>query len=197
MIKSLMVILSVLVFLGCQKSNPSVEKKEASLYNYKLGGDFTLTNQNGKEFRLNEHRGKIILLFFGYTLCPDICPATVTKLTNTIKTLGTEGKNIQIVFVSVDPERDTPKRLKAYLNNFDANIIGLTGTQKDIARVARSYRAMYRKNFSGSAAGYLMDHYTRTFLIDQKGKVRYLFSHREKPEFIGSVIRLLRPSKES
>ncbi len=193
--KSLMVVLSVFILIGCQKPNPSVEKKKTHLYDYKMGGDFTLTDQNGKEFRLNEHRGKILLLFFGYTLCPDVCPATLAKLMETNKILGAESKDIQIVFVSVDPERDTPKRLKAYFNNFDAKIIGLTGLQKEIAKVARLYGAMYRKNFSGSAAGYLVDHYTRTFLIDQKGKVRYLFSHREKPGFIASVIRLLLPPK--
>ncbi len=195
--KNLFIIFSVFLILGCQKPNPAVGKKKARLYDFKMGGDFSLTDQNGKEFRLNEHRGNILLLFFGYTLCPDVCPTTLLKLSNTIKTLGTEGKNIEIVFVSVDPERDTSKQLKKYLNNFEGNIIGLTGTQKDIAKVARLYRAMYRKNFSGSAAGYLVDHYTRTFLIDQKGKVRYLFSHLEKPGFIASVIRLLRPPKDS
>ena len=159
----------------------------------KLGGDFTLTDMNGKPFHLQDLRGKVVLLYFGYTLCPDACPFTLSKIHRVYSMLGDRSSKIQTIFVSVDPDRDKPEKLVKYLAYYDVGAIGLTGTPEEIAKVAKQYQVVYRKVDSGSAAGYLMDHSTYTYLIDAEGKVRYRFKHSDGPPFMASVIRLLVP----
>jgi len=157
-----------------------------------LGGDFALTDQHGNPFRLSQLRGRAVLLFFGYTHCPDFCPLTLSKLTRVFELLGERREQVRTVFVSVDPERDSPANLEEYLEYFAVDAIGLTGSQARIDSVARQYGVAHERRESGSAAGYFVDHSTYVFLIDSQGEVRFIFKHGDAPELMAAVVgRLL------
>lgn len=152
-------------------------------------GDFTLTDYNRKIFHLRECRGKAVLLFFGYTSCPGICPMTLSKLARTRTLLGAAGQKVVTVFVTVDPEHDTTARLKEYLGHFDINAVGLTGTKTQIDDAVHAYHAYYQKMPIRNALGYTINHTTIVYLIDKDGKVRHLFHQDDSPENISKVIR--------
>ena len=164
---------------GLLLSAPSASAAKVNLEDYEvgsydIGGDFALTNQEGKSTGLRDFRGKVVVLFFGYTHCPDVCPLTLSEMSRLGKLLGSDAGKVQPIFVTIDPARDTADRLKTYLANFESGIIGLTGSERDITQVAKLYRAKFAKRNVGSAAGYLMDHTAFIYLVDPKGKVRYL-----------------------
>ena len=178
-------LVGLLFCLGC--SDP-----DAGLLEFQnVGGDFTLTDHQGQNFSLADHRGQVFLLFFGFTHCPDICPTTLVKLKEVFQLLGDAGQHLQILFISVDPERDTPQQLASYLEPFHLPVIGLTGTEAQIEEVAQAYGAFFEKVNLDSAAVYTMDHSTRSYLIDGEGKVRYIFRYQDEPERIAQIVRKL------
>jgi protein SCO1/2 len=122
-------------------------------------------------------RGKVVLLFFGYTSCPDICPTTLAELKQALEKLGPEkAQQVQVIFVTVDPQRDTPERVQEYVDHFNKDFIGLSGTESDLAAVWRNY-GVFRENVEGtSAAGYIVNHTARVTLIDQDGNMRVSFA---------------------
>ena len=134
------------------------------------GGPFTLVDQDGRPVDQRVLNGKWSLVFFGYTFCPDFCPTTLTTLGKAMDELGPQAKNAQVVFITVDPERDTPAALKTYLASrvFPKNIIGLTGTEAQIAQIAKEYKVFYQKE--GTGPNYTMDHSTALYLMDPQGK---------------------------
>jgi len=152
-------------------------------------GDFTLTDDSRKIFHLKDLRGEIILLFFGYTSCPDACPGTLAKIHRALTLLGPEQKQVRTVFVSVDPERDTPEKLKEYLEYFGVNAVGLTGTKAEIDAVVKAYHAYYLKIPGQSADWYTVNHTTTVFLVDQKGKVRHLLKFEDTAEQMAATLR--------
>jgi cytochrome oxidase Cu insertion factor (SCO1/SenC/PrrC family) len=152
--------------------------------------DFKLTDQDGRPFRLSQLRGKLVLLFFGYTSCPDACPTTLSKLSRAYKTLGdAERDKVVTLFVSVDPGRDTPAALKKYLAYFRINSVGLTGTKAEIDEVVRRYGARYEVEQSDSAAGYHINHSTDLYLLDRKGEVAHRFSYSDSAQVIAEGVR--------
>ncbi len=156
------------------------------------GGDFTLTDHNGQPLNTESLRGRTVLLYFGYTLCPDACPLTMSRLRNTFTKIGPKAEeNSVILFVSVDPERDKPETLKKYLSQFDLPVTGLTGSAEEIRKAADLYNIYYNFVDSGSEAGYLVDHTTLVFLIDKTGKLRYQFRHSDSIDMMASVIKLV------
>lgn len=159
------------------------------------GGDFTLTDHNGERRSLHDFKGKAVLLYFGYTGCPDACPTTLTKIKQVYQSLGEKkAKKIQTVFVTIDPERDSLSKLKNYMNFFEIDAIGLRGSPEEVRKAADLYGVTYEKVEMGSAAGYLMDHSTYTYLIDPSGKLRYRFRHGDSPSHMKSIIQLLLPA---
>lgn len=135
-----------------------------------VGGPFTLTNQDGRKVSEKDFLGKHILVFFGYTYCPDICPTELQVMTAALDMLGAEAETVQPVFVSIDPERDTPEVLKSYVGNFGTRLIGLTGTPEEIAGIARAYRVHYaRSGDQASPDAYLMDHSSIMYLMGPGG----------------------------
>lgn len=154
--------------------------------------DFTLTNQDGKPVKLSDLRGKPIILFFGYTFCPDVCPLTLSEMLKAKKALGADGDKAQFVFVSVDGERDTPEVLKNYLKLFDPTFIGLTGAPDDVRAVASEYGASFvKKKPEGTSAAYLIVHTSNTYLLDAQGRWRVRFSYMTKPEVIAQYTKNL------
>lgn len=140
-------------------------------------GDFSLTDQHGDTYSLAAAQGKVVLVFFGYTHCPDVCPTTLAEFKQVHEKLGERAEQVDFVFVTIDPERDTSERLAQYLPVFGDWVYGLTGTMDELQPVYQKFGVVRNKVESGSAAGYLMEHSTRTYLIDRGGNIRatYLF----------------------
>ena len=172
---------------GGQEQPAPVSKAES----HRARANFTLTDQDNHPFRLAQLRGKVVLLFFGYTSCPDACPTTLSKLSRVYKLLGPDGDRVVTLFVSVDPGRDTPRVLKEYLKYFRINATGLTGTKEEIDTVVRRYGARYEIEQSDSAAGYHINHSTDLYLLDQAGEVAGRFNYSAGPRVIADGVRRL------
>lgn len=154
------------------------------------GGDFRLQSASGP-VALSDYQGRLVMLYFGYTFCPDICPTTLVTLSESLSSLtADERKKVAVLFVSVDPERDTVAHLKTYLDFFSIGAVGLTGTAEQIADVARRYGVFYSKQAADSATGaYSMDHSADTFLVGPEGRVRARIAHGTQPEEVVAIIR--------
>ncbi|WP_461412771.1 SCO family protein [Gemmatimonas sp.] len=154
--------------------------------------DFTLTDHTGQPFSLESQRGKVVMLFFGYTMCPDVCPTTLSKLTTVTARLGTDRAQVKTVYVTVDPERDSPAVLKADLDLFDLDAVGLTGTREAIDKVVAMYGATYEITPTpGSAAKYSVAHSTTLYIIDPAGVVRREFPYETTADEIVAAIKPL------
>jgi protein SCO1/2 len=154
------------------------------------GGDFSLRSHQGR-MNLADYRGQVVLLYFGYTWCPDICPTNLGLATMAFNELeADELERVQFLFVSVDPQRDSLERLKEYTDYFHPKILGITGSADEVAQAARRYGAAYRKVDQGqSATGYVVDHSADTYLIDPRGKLVATLPHNTPPEIILRQIR--------
>jgi protein SCO1/2 len=143
----------------------------------KAAPDFVLLDQNGNRFSLSSLKGRTVMMFFGYTYCPDACPTTLTKFRQIKEQMGDKAQQVAFVFVTVDPERDTPDRLKEYLRNVDPSFIGLTGDRDTLEKVWKDYGVYAEKEPAptGSTAGYYMAHSSFTYLIDRQGNLRLIF----------------------
>lgn len=147
--------------------------------NTRLGGDFGLASTVADTSRLSDFRGKVVLLNFGFTSCPDVCPMVLSRMSKALNELEDERAKVQPVFVSFDPERDTVERLKAYLQFFGKDFVGMTGTPEQIAKVARQYGVVYLPQKSESAMGTMFAHSDYIYLLDQQGRVRALFANSD------------------
>ncbi|HSF80093.1 MAG TPA: SCO family protein [Anaerolineales bacterium] len=157
--------------------------------------DFELIDQSGASFRLSEQKGKVVLIFFGYTNCPDVCPITLTEFIRIKRELGDLAEEVRFVFITVDPERDTVERLRSYLPSYDPAIIGLTGEQGQLEQVWQSYGVYQARQESESAAGYLVDHTARIYAIDKQGNWRLTYPFEmDRKAVIEDVRYLLRES---
>ena len=138
---------------------------------------FELADVNGQIVQLSDMDGQVVIMFFGYTSCPDVCPVTLSDFLRIRSQLGSQAENVSFVFVTVDPERDTPERMKKYLSNFDPEITGLTGNRAQLESVWSSYGVYEAKVEGGSEDNYLVDHSSRIYVIDAEGNLRltYLF----------------------
>jgi cytochrome oxidase Cu insertion factor (SCO1/SenC/PrrC family) len=155
-----------------------------------IGGPFSLVDQDGRKFTDADLKGKPTLLYFGYTFCPDVCPTSLLLMENAAEKLGPDGpKKVNLVFITIDPERDTPKLLKGYVTNFGPTIEGLTGTPDQIAAVAHAYRVYYQKVPSKDGSPYLMDHSSIVYLLDSRGRFVTHFTHETKAETITTALQ--------
>jgi protein SCO1 len=156
--------------------------------------DFTLNASDGSEFRLSQHRGEVVLLSFGYTFCPDVCPTTLVELSQVRARLGDVAKRVQVVFITLDPERDTPERLGLYTKAFDPSFIGLTGSEQELARVRQVHGVVAEKEVvAGTAAAYLIVHSAHTYVIDSEGRLRLLFPFGMSiEEMADDILQLMR-----
>jgi protein SCO1/2 len=157
--------------------------------------DFSLVDQHGKPFTLSEQRGNVVLIFFGYTHCPDVCPITLSEYKQIKSRLGAKSENLKFVFITVDPQRDTPERMKLYLENFDPEFIALSGDRQGLEAVWRDYGVYQARQETNSAAGYLVDHSARTYAVDAQGKWRLNYPFGIEVEKIyQDIVHLLRES---
>jgi protein SCO1/2 len=155
-----------------------------------VGGAFTLTDHNGRRVSDADFRGRFMLIFFGYTFCPDVCPLELQTIGRAMEILGAKGKKITPVFITVDPARDTPAHLKDYVTAFHPRLVGLTGSSAEIAAVAKAYKVYYGKS-AGTKAGatdYLVDHSAFIYLMGPGGKLTALLRPKTKPEELAREI---------
>jgi protein SCO1 len=163
--------------------------------------DFALTDENGQPFKFSDLRGKWILLAYGYTHCPDVCPLTLSHLRDVKKTADPNGDNVQVVFVTIDPERDTPDIMQKYVSHFDQlfrqKFKGLSGTPEEIAAAAKPYNVKYEKKETGSADGYSMAHTAEVYLIDPQFNWRMSFPFGVKAEEIAADLQYFMQNPEA
>jgi protein SCO1/2 len=158
---------------------------------YPQAAEIELTKSNGEIFRLSEQKGKIVLLFFGYSACPDVCPTTLAELRLVMEELGGKTSGVQVVFVSVDPERDTPEKIQQYVAHFNPNFIGLSGSPEDLQIIWDDYGVFREIVESESAFGYIINHTARTYLIDQNGSLRLSYGFQTPVEDMVHDIEIL------
>jgi protein SCO1 len=153
--------------------------------------DFSLTDFDGVHRTMADYRGKVVMLYFGFVQCPDVCPTALTRAAEVLRMLGPEAaKRVQLLFITVDPERDTPELLREYMAAFDPSFVGLTGTPEQIRAAADAFRVVYRKVPTGST--YTMDHTALTYLFDTEGRVRVALRHQQTAaEYAADIQRLL------
>jgi protein SCO1/2 len=156
-----------------------------------LSSEIALTDHNGKPLRMSDLHGKVVMLFFGYTHCPDICPATLYSMAQANALLGESGGSLTGVLVTVDPARDNSERLREYVTFFDPGFIGLTGDEEQLARFARDYGAAFEKGEVDAGGGYLMGHTTFGYLLDRQGRVAQLLQATDTPETIAAAAQEL------
>ena len=154
--------------------------------------DFQLIDQQNRLFQLSNQRGAVVLLFFGYTFCPDVCPLTLSHWKKIAGLLGPAAGDVRFVYITVDPARDSPAQLSVHLGVFDEDFIGLTGDPKDLDQVYKTFGVVHEKvQIAESSTGYLMNHTARTNLVDQDGNWRLTFAYNTAPEIIAHDIQLL------
>jgi len=154
--------------------------------------DFDLLDHAGQRRSAADFRGQWMLVFFGYTFCPDVCPTTLAELATVARKLGDSAKRVQVLFVTVDPERDTPDILAGYVTAFNSDFIGLTGSREQIAAVAREFKIVYQKVEGSSPGIYSVDHSAGTFIFDTQGQLRLYVRHGQDSEaIVGDINRLL------
>ncbi|SMC24333.1 protein SCO1/2 [Andreprevotia lacus DSM 23236] len=173
------------LLLGCSKAS----FQGTDLTGAAFGGDFQLTTHTGKQSKLSDYRGKAVALFFGYTNCPDVCPTTMSELKAAMQQLGPKADQVQVLFVSVDPERDTQNVLSHYVPAFDPRFVGLTGTLAQVEKVAEQYKIIIQKQGSGSS--YTVDHSAGTYLLDKEGKLRVLVNYGAGPQILAHDLGVL------
>lgn len=162
----------------------------------RLGGDFTLTSAQGP-VSLSDFRGQAVVIYIGYASCPDVCPTALAVLTQALRSLDeTERKQVQGIFISVDPERDTPEKLAQYAAFFTPRLIGVTGSKSEIDQVVKQYGAFYRQvEMRDSALGYAVDHSSRLYLINTEGQLVHTLLHNSTPDELTLYLKQLLAAK--
>jgi protein SCO1/2 len=156
-----------------------------------FAGDFALTGHDGKPRTLADFRGKVVVIFFGYTQCPDVCPSTMTELAEVMKQLGPDADRVQVLFVTVDPERDTQELLSHYVPAFDKRFLGLYGDAAATERTAKTFKVFYQKVPGQTPDSYTVDHSAGSYVYDATGKLRLFVKHGTGPEPIARDLRRL------
>jgi protein SCO1 len=179
---------------GCDKlsglgSKPSFKAVDVTGADY--GSKLSLPDQNGQLRTLADFKGKLTVVFFGFTQCPDVCPTTMAELAQVKKALGADGERVQGVFITVDPERDTPELLKAYLGSFDPSFIGLRGTPEQTAATAKDFKVFYAKVPGKTEGSYTMDHTAGSYIFDTTGKLRLFTRYGSGADALAADLKAL------
>lgn len=191
----LLITLAVVAsLLGCdQLGSPSaqVQFKGVDITGAEYARTLSLPDQYGKPRTLDDFKGKVTVVFFGYTQCPDVCPTTMAELAQVKKALGKDGERVQGVFITVDPERDTPEALKAYMASFDPSFVALRGTPDETKATAKEFKVFYAKVPGKVEGSYTMDHTAGSYVLDSKGKVRLFVRYGSPAEALTADLKAL------
>jgi protein SCO1/2 len=181
--------LAALAAAGCMDSKPQFKAVDITGADY--ARDFPLPDADGKQRSIKDFAGKVVVLFFGYTQCPDVCPTTMAEIAQAKKLLGPDGDKVQAVFITVDPERDTPQVLKAYMGNFDPAFIALRGSPDQTAIVAKDFKVYFKKVEGKAPGSYTMDHSAASYVYDTQGRLRLYARYGSGPQALADDIKLL------
>lgn len=183
----------VAVLAACSPEGPRF--KTSDVTGASFGRDFALTDANGKARTLADFRGKAVVVFFGYTQCPDVCPTTLATLAEAMKQLGADADRVQVLFVTIDPARDTAELLRNYVPAFDQRFMGLRGDDDATQKVAREFKIIYQKQPGSTPETYTMDHSAGTYIFDPQGRLRLFVNHGQGPDVFAHDLReILRTS---
>ncbi len=176
-------------FIACSEQKPAFSSIDVTGADY--AKDFALTDHNGQPKSVKDFAGKVVVMFFGYTQCPDVCPTTMAELAEIKKMLGADGSKLQGLFVTIDPDRDTPAVLKAYMGNFDPTFIALVPTPTQLAALAKDYKIYYKKVEGKTDTSYTMDHSAGSYVYDTQGKLRLFTRYGTGPKPLADDIKML------
>lgn len=190
-LKLLIVSLAIISLCGCKQPEAAQSFKSTNVTGIDSGKDFRLTDHLGKQRTLSDFKGKIVVLFFGYTHCPEACPNTLVELARVMKQLGPDADKVQVLFITLDPERDTQALLAQFVPSFNPKFIGLYGTPAQIAETAKEYRLFYSKEPGKSPGNYTLDHSVGTYIYDQSGRLRLHAAYGQGVDALVHDIKLL------
>lgn len=182
------------IFLGVGCSAPT-HFNATDLTGGSIGVDFSLEDQGGKQRRLSDFKGKVTIVFFGYTQCPDVCPTTLSSLQETMKLLGPEADRVQVLFITLDPERDTTALLAQYVPAFHPSFLGLRGSAAETEATAQAFKVFYKKQGGTRPDNYSIDHSTGSYVYDLSGRLRLYLKYGETPQRIAEDISKLLAGK--
>jgi protein SCO1/2 len=189
--------LTALMLAGCDKlgigpaTPPSPSFRAVDITGAEYARALSLQDPDGRTRTLADFKGKVAVVFFGYTQCPDVCPTTMAELAAVKKSLGADGERIQGVFVTVDPERDTPELLKAYMGSFDPSFVALRGTAEQTAAVAKEFKVFYAKVPGKTEGSYTMDHTAGSYVYDTQGRLRLFVRYGSGAEALAADLKTL------
>ncbi len=177
--------------VGCERGPASASFRAVDITGAQYAREFDLPDPDGQRRRLSDFKGKVTVVFFGYTHCPDVCPTTMLELAAVKKALGSDGARLQGIFITVDPQRDTPALLKAYVDNFDAGFVALRGTPEETMAVAKHFKVFYAKVPGATESSYTMDHTAGSYVFDIQGRVRLFTRYGTGAEALTQDVKVL------
>lgn len=188
------VILALVLTLVLAACNPAPEPpvfQATDITGAAFARDFKLTDHNGQARTLASFKGKVVAIFFGYTHCPDVCPTTLSDFAAALKQLGPQADQVQVLFVTVDPQRDKPELLKQYVPAFDPRFLGMTTDEAGLKALAKEYKVVYQKTSVKGADNYLIDHSAGTYIYDTESRLRLLIPYGSSPDLIAQDLKAL------
>jgi len=188
-LRRLGLLLLAFALAGCGVASPGF--KSTDVTGADCCRDFKLTDHHGKTRTLADFRGKAVVIFFGYTQCPDVCPTTMAEMKSVVQQLGADGKRVQVLFVTLDPERDTRELLAEYVPAFDPDFLGLYGDLETTAKTAKEFRVFYQKHAGPTPSSYTLDHTAGSYVFDPQGRVRLFVRHGDGGANLVADLRML------
>ncbi len=186
--RTLLIFVTALLLAACGQPT---KFNATELNGVEWGKGFALTDHNGKARTLADFRGKAVILFFGYTQCPDVCPTNLSNMREVIDKLGSDGDRVQMLFMTVDPERDTPALMKEYVPSFHPTFLGLYADAAHTAATAKEFKVFYVKQAGSTPTTYTVDHTAGSYVFDPQGKLRLYVKHGDTPERIAEDLKRL------
>lgn len=189
--KYFLIALLMFVLAACKPADQQNQFAATDITGADFAQTLNLTDHTGKPRSLADFKGKVVAVFFGYTHCPDVCPTTMADLKQTMKLLGTQADELQVLFVTLDPERDTQEVLAQYVPSFDKRFVGLFGTQEQTAKATADFKIFASRVENSGRSGYTIDHSAGVYIYDKAGKIRLYVAYGEKPQVIAADIKKL------
>jgi protein SCO1/2 len=187
--RRLLAVVAVALVAGCSSGGPKFMASDVTGSSF--GKDFSLQDPSGRTRTLADFRGKAVVIFFGYTQCPDVCPTTLATLAQAMKDLGADADRVQVLFITVDPDRDTADLLSKYVPSFDPRFLGLRGDADATARTAKEFKVLYQKVPGPTPGSYTMDHSAGSYVFDPKGRLRLFVSNAQGADVYAHDLRAL------